>query len=193
MAGIEFEYWDSCIFIAYLQKEDGHRAGELKYIQEQAQKFDMGTLGIVTSTITVTEIYETRLTPEQHAKFRSMYSRSNFQFIDAGMEVCKIASEIRGYYKANPVLNENNVGHWPTTPDAIHIASAIGVQKQFTEPIKLITLDSKNKAKFNELALTKMSGLVANKWPLIICRPPLPPQQTSFLYDQPATNQPSAE
>lgn len=193
MTGIEFEYWDSCIFIAYLLAEGSHRAGELKYIQEQAQKFDMGIVGIATSTITVTEINETRLTPAQHAQFRSMYSRSNFQFIDAGLEVCQIASGIRGYYKENPVLNENKVGFWPTTPDAIHIASAIAVQKQFSDPIKLITLDSKNKAKNNEIGLTRLSGLVANKWPLIICRPPLPPQQTSLLYDQPTTTQASAK
>lgn len=183
MSGIDFEYWDSCVFLAFLQAET-HRPGELNYLQEYAQKFDAKLVGITTSTITVAEVYEARLTEKQRAFFRSMYSRSNFHFQDANYQICEVASEIRGFYKTNPVANENGVLLYPTTPDAIHVASAIAVQKGLNKSINLITLDSENKAKKNELGLTKLSGLVAQKWQQNIIRPPLKPKQSELLYGQ---------
>jgi len=171
MTGIEFEYWDSCIFLALLQNEE-HRPGELEYLQDQAQKFDMGVVGIVTSSIAMVEVYEARLSSEQAVRIKSMYSRSNFQFIDASLNVCMLASEIRSFYKLNTV-NTNGVELYPSTPDAIHVASAIVAQKGLPKPLSLITFDSENKSKKNELALTGLTGKVAEKYPLTICRPPV--------------------
>lgn len=95
MTGIEFEYWDSCIFLALLQNEE-HRPGELEYLQDQAQKFDMGVVGIVTSSIAMVEVYEARLSSEQAVRIKSMYSRSNFQFIDASLNVWRRSSWATG-------------------------------------------------------------------------------------------------
>jgi hypothetical protein len=50
MDGIELEYWDSCTFLALLKNEQ-HRPGEQTYLQDQARKFDMGALGLVTSLL----------------------------------------------------------------------------------------------------------------------------------------------
>lgn len=166
MDGTELEYWDSCIFLALLQGETTHKTGELQYLEQQARKFDIGALGIVTSSITIAEVFEARLSDENKAKFRSMYTRSNFEFIDANVGICQIASEIRGYYKNNPID-----GLYPSTPDAIHIASAIAAQSATKDGLLLITLDEENKKK--EVGLVKLSGLVANKYNLTICRPPL--------------------
>lgn len=154
MDGIEFEYWDSCIFLALLQNET-HRPGEMQYLEQQARKFDIGALAIVTSSIARIEVFESRLTDESKAKFRSMYTRSNFSFIDANFNVCQIASDIRSYYFHNPI---NDL--YPSTPDTIHIASAITAQSFTKEGLSLITFDSENKPKSRELGLTKLSGLV---------------------------------
>lgn len=167
MDGIEFEYWDSCVFLALLQNET-HRAGEMQYLEQQARKFDIGALAIVTSSIARIEVFEARLSDESKLKFRSMYTRSNFTFIDANVNVCQLASEIRDYYFNNPVDQL-----YPSTPDAIHIASAITAQSFTKDGILLITFDDENKPKLKEVALTKLSGLVANKYNLKICRPPL--------------------
>ena len=88
MDGIELEYWDSCTFLALLKNEP-HRPGEPTYLQNQARRFDMGALGLVTSAIAVAEIFESRLTTEQSARFRSMYTRSNFQFMGVSWILCK--------------------------------------------------------------------------------------------------------
>ncbi|MBA3592734.1 MAG: PIN domain-containing protein [Polaromonas sp.] len=178
MDGIEFEYWDSCIFLAFLQKET-HRPGEVQYVNDQVRKFGMGLVGITTSSIALTEVFEARLNNDQVDFFRDMYSRTNFHFVDASTPICHLASEIRSYYKINKV-NVNGVGLYPSAPDAIHVASAITAQKQLKTPISLITFDSENKAKGNDLALTNLSGNIANKYPLIICRPPVKNQQINI-------------
>ncbi len=181
MDGIEIEYWDSCVFLALLNKEQ-HRAGEMTYIEKQAHRFDIGAVGLITSAIAVAEIFEARLTEEQAKLFRSMYTRSNFQFIDANQRVCFEASSIRSYYKCNPI-NQDGRDLYPSAPDAIHIASAIAAQSMLKRGIKLITFDSENKPKNNDLGLTKLSGLVAGKHQLTICRPPVD-GNTGELFDQ---------
>jgi hypothetical protein len=170
MDGIELEYWDSCTFLALLKNET-HRNGEQEYLQSQARKFDMGALGLVTSAIAVAEIFESRLNKEQADRFRSMYTRSNFQFIDANFQICSVASEIRGYYKNNPI-KDGGKELYPSAPDAIHVASAIAAQSFSKLPILLITFDSDNKPEKKEIGLTKISGSVAGKYQLTICRPP---------------------
>lgn len=179
MTGINYEYWDSCIFLAFLQEEE-HKPGELDYIKESAYKFDQGTLGILTSSITLVEVYEARLDATQKSTFKSMYSRSNFVFIDASREICNLASEIRSYYRQHTV-NANGVDLYPSAPDALHVASALAGQDALNKPVNLITLDSRNKAKNNELALTYLSGKVADKYTLTICRPPVKNIQLNLI------------
>ncbi|MFZ1546384.1 MAG: PIN domain-containing protein [Candidatus Nitrotoga sp.] len=179
MDGIEIEYWDSCVFIALLQNEQ-HRLGEFAYLQNQARKFDMGAIGLVTSASAVAEIYESRLTEEQTERFRSMYTRSNFQFVDASFQICSVASEIRGYYKNNPI-KQNGRDIYPSAPDAIHVASAIAAQVVSKQSIKLITFDSEDKPAKNEIGLTKISGDVAGKYQITICRPPTKGQQENLF------------
>lgn len=179
MDGIELEYWDSCVFMALLKNEQ-HLPGEQTYLQNQARKFDMGALAIVTSTIAITEIFEARLTDEQIAQLRGMYTRSNFQFIDATTQICQVASFIRSYYKKNPI-KDGSAELYPSTPDAIHIASAIAAQSVSKQEIRLLTFDSKNKPDKKELGLTNISGLVAGKYTLTICRPPLKGQQDELF------------
>ena len=153
-------------------------------MQNQARKFDMGAMGLVTSAIAVAEIFESRLTKEQADRFRSMYTRSNFQFVDASFQICNVASEIRGYYKNNPI-KQNGKDVYPSAPDAIHVASAIAAQTVSKQQILLITLDSEDKPAKNEIGLTKISGNVAGKYQLTICRPPTKGQQEN-LFVQPA-------
>lgn len=182
MDGIEIEYWDSCAFLALLQREE-HLPGELNYLINQARKFDMGAVGLVTSSIALTEIFEARLTAEQAEKFRSMYTRSNFQFINADPNVCLVASHIRGYYKLNPI-RDDGVELYPSAPDAIHVASAIAAQSGSNQEVKLITFDSENKPKYKDIGLTKLSGLVAGKYQLTICRPPIKGQQEGLFANE---------
>lgn len=182
MDGVELEYWDSCIFLALLQKEK-HKQGELECLEQQSRKFDIGALSIITSSITIAEVFEARLSDDSKLKIRDMYARSNFRFVDATVSICQRASEIRGYYKVKPI-KDNGIELYPSLPDAIHIASAIAAQAVTGRNIPLITFDSKNKPQKKELGLTGLSGMVANKYKLTICRPLLTNKLGGLLDDE---------
>lgn len=91
-----------------------------------------------------------------------------------------MASEIRGYYKNNPI-KANGRDVYPSAPDAIHVASAIAAQAVSKQKILLITFDSEDKPAKNEIGLTKISGNVAGKYQLTICRPPIKGQQENLF------------
>jgi predicted nucleic acid-binding protein len=163
MSGIKNTvYWDTCIFFALLKKEQ-HRTGEYESILKSSIEFDNGSLVIVTSAIAITELMAGKIDDDQKNKFRQMTTRSNFLFVDANDAVCNLAAEIREYFYNNRVD-----GLYPTTPDSIHVASAI-----LTKVSSLVTFDDNNKPKQQELAMRKMlkDGRVMGKYPLIIRRP----------------------
>ncbi len=126
------EYWDTCVFLAYIRKED-HRPGEIEEIESKIKQFQEGTLYLFTSTITITEIFEAARLDEQERKiFSGIFKRTNFQFIDANRNICELASEIRSHFKLNPPIKTL----FPTAPDAIQVASAIALRKLHTDELK---------------------------------------------------------
>jgi hypothetical protein len=178
MSGTKIVYWDSCIFIAHLKNET-HRPGEIQSINDQALHFDMGLIVLATSSIALLEILPASLDDEQKKKFKSMLNRSNFQFIETSHLICERAAEIRDYYKANPVADTK----LPGSPDCIHIASAIAAQEISGQKVNLVTLDSDSKS--GEVGLTKLSGVIAGKYQLEICRPDVKGQQI-HMFQNPA-------
>ncbi|MGB6053645.1 MAG: PIN domain-containing protein [Burkholderiaceae bacterium] len=155
-------YWDTCIFFALLKKEQ-HKQGEYESILKSSIAFDNGNLVIVTSAITITELMAGKIDQEQKVRFRKMMTRSNFLVVDANDTVCNLASEIREYFYNNRVDEL-----FPTTPDAIHVASAI-----LTQVSTMVSFDQNNKRGQKELAMNKMliDGKVMGKYPLNIRRP----------------------
>lgn len=172
-------YWDTCIFLAYLKQENSHNAGELEEINNQLQLFEMGQIDLYTSAITITELMAaTRLNESERDKFREVTLRSNFGLINADENVCFLASNIREHFVQNPI-KDNNVDLYPSTPDSIHIASAIAIKKLKNIEVDLITLDSRNKksrdGKHMELGITKCSQYIESAYAVKICRPEVPP------------------
>jgi hypothetical protein len=166
---LAYEYWDSCVFLAFLQNEQ-HRPGEAEEIASQIRRFEMGALNLFTSAITITELTEAaRLNNEQQQKLVGFFSRSNFQLIDANEPVCRLASEIRSYFKINSVQ-----GFHPTTPDAIQVASAVAARKYLSDDIRMVTLDSNNKPKSKELSMIAMAPYIKATYGVDISRPDLP-------------------
>ncbi len=159
----EAVYWDSCIFYAHLKGEE-HRAGELGVIRKQVAEFDAGSLVIATSVITITEVMPSKLTDEQVDLFMKMQERSNFVFIETNPQIALLAVKLRDQY-AKP-KGDGTMTPTLTTPDAIHVASAIAVNMS-----QLITLDSNDKPKKGELGLTKLSPQTERDYNLKIIRP----------------------
>ena len=180
MSGTETEYWDTCVFLALIKGETLPH-GEESYLEQQALRFDIGQLNLVTSAITITEILACKLTKEQRDRLRDLSTRKNFQYIDANPSVCELASEIRNYYFENPPLRPDGSKKLKLmTPDSIHVASAIAVQAAMKRPVKLLTFDCADKPSKGEMALDRLSGLVANKYRLTIGRPDVSNPQVSL-------------
>jgi hypothetical protein len=167
---VETQYWDSCIFLALLKRETNHELGELDYILDQAARFDRNELVLVTSTIAVTEILDAGFNHEQKSAIEAMFLRTNFVFVEANLAACRLASEIRSYYVTNPVITPSPKHLGVTTPDAIHLASAI-IAGNKKGAVKLLTFDCADKPKRRELGMTRLNGMVANRYPLTIFRP----------------------
>ena len=185
MSGIDIEYWDTCVFLALIKGEH-HRPGELQHLEEQALRFDAGALGITTSAITVAEMMQSKQTPQQWERWNKIYSRANFQFIDANYQVCGLASEIRDYYSANPIQTAAGVNLRLMTPDAIHLASAIVAQRGAKQTVQLVTFDDRDKLAKNDIALTRLNGVVAGKYCLHVGRPQVSRQQGTLELVKPA-------
>lgn len=181
MSGIDIEYWDTCVFLALLKREE-HRPGELQYLEEQALRFDMGVLALVTSSITLAEVLQSKQTPEQWNRVSKIFARANFQFVDANHRVCELASEIRDYYLRNPIQTDSGKDLRLMTPDAIHIASAIVANTSAKQSIKLLTFDDRDKPGKNDIALTRLNGSVAGRYTLEIGRPQVSRQQAALEF-----------
>jgi predicted nucleic acid-binding protein len=124
-------YWDSSVWIAYLQDETtGRKPGELEGAKDMVAQADRGKLVIVTSVIGRIEVLATQLDAEGRDRFRKVFERRAFQEPGVDRRVADVAAGIRESALAD--------GRKIKTPDAIHIATAI-----VYEIPKVHTLDDK--------------------------------------------------
>jgi predicted nucleic acid-binding protein len=111
-------YWDSCVFLAWL-KDEKRKAGQMAGVQSCVIEIESGKWELITSAIAFTEVLEAKIGSDINKKFQELFLRPNITAINADIRVAKLASELRGYYiKSGEVRSL-------TTPDAIHLATAI--------------------------------------------------------------------
>lgn len=144
-------YWDSPIFISWLQDEK-RKPGEMEGVYELAEKFEKKEIILVTSVTTFTEVLETRITAEAAKIFENFFKRRNAILMNIDARIATLARSIRGYYDQR--------GKKLSTPDSQHLASAIHyrVDEMHT---------------FDEDDLLPLNGNVADHR-LIICKPHTP-------------------
>jgi len=164
-------YWDSCVFYAFLKAEE-HRKGELNSIKQAQREFDIGKIVLVTSTITLAEVLPSKLTDEQKQLFESISRRSNFSWVDVSLPVANLAVNLRSNYTESREDKEFRL----STPDAIHIASAIAHKST-----RLVTFDEKNKRKERELGILRIAKNIEEDYSLIVSRPEISVQKEFYL------------
>ncbi|MCH8916820.1 MAG: PIN domain-containing protein [Proteobacteria bacterium] len=159
-------YVDSCVLIAWLQNEN-RKPGEMEGVSGLVAGVDAGEIILVTSALTKTEILECTLTVEAIEMFERFTHRRSVQIKDVTSRISTLAGEIRSYYQS---LKDSNKTNLPTlsTPDAIHIATAI-----YWECEQFFTFDEidEHGTSRPKRALIPLSGMVAEKYPLDICKP----------------------
>lgn len=112
-------YWDTCIFISWIKDEKAptRQVGEMEGLAEIVDQIDRGQATLVTSAITLTEVLDSSLTPEQQRQFELAMKRPSTVVMNVDARVGQLASQIRDHYRQR--------GMSVKTPDAIHAASAV--------------------------------------------------------------------
>lgn len=144
-------YWDTSAFLALMKEERNHGAGVFEALMAQAGSFDRKQIVLATSTVGILEVLSAELSDNVIKMFNGMLLRSNFQIITNTELIARQAAMLRKhcYGKEKNGSQENYI---LSPPDAIHVASAMAIKADL-----LITLDSENKPKHREMAMTHVS------------------------------------
>jgi len=168
-AGKPVIYWDTSVFLAWI-KDENRPNKEMDGVNDVANKIHKDLAILLTSAITTAEILESTLNELAKQRLSDLFKRKNFQYVAADVRVMELIGKIRDYY-----LQRKDDDQLPTlsTPDAIHLATAI-----LYGASEFHTFDANNETR-KRRALLPLNGNVAG-YALVICKPPLPPQQDLF-------------
>ena len=159
-------YVDSCVFISMLTGEQ-RKGDESRQVAGFAIELERREVIAVTSVLTQTEILDCYLSPQQRDIMNRLICPPKVQVKDASQPIMALTREIRDYYLQEKLAGRSNL---PTieTPDAIHLATAI-----YFDCPTLFTFDENDHpgGKNPKRALIPLSGLVAGRYPLTICKP----------------------
>lgn len=175
-------YWDSCIFISWLNEEKPPQRlqTDVDGLREQLDQFNAKRLHVATSIITITEVLEAHVAADKRERMLRLASKTNFHYQDVTRPVAMLSHEIRDFYQHQKVVDNLPT---LTTPDAIHLASAMLNDCEVFYTYDATDKESGSRAK---RALIPLSGKVLGKPSLRIERPyavPPPPSAQVALFD----------
>jgi predicted nucleic acid-binding protein len=137
-------YWDTCIFIAFLNNNRSAYGAHIDQIGQFLDDCRRGDCSIYTSTITLAEITKKHLVNSAYRNFSDFlqdFGGSITQVV-ADPNVMLLAAAIRGLtYTKTGGMREMG------TPDAIHLASAIVLEKNYGVPISAFHTFDNGKAR----------------------------------------------
>jgi len=155
-SGNPIYYWDSSVIIAYLKGEN-RPPGEMGGLYAIARAINSGNASLLVLTLVRVEVLDSTLRPGVGEKFRNFLTRSNVQEQAVDHYIANLAHDIRNYY-----LMKNARGLTVSTPDALHLATAI-----IYEVDEFHTFDGRDA---KHLGLLPLNGSVAGH-PLKITKP----------------------
>jgi len=166
-AGRPTYYWDTCVFLAWIKDEERPNR-EMEGVNNIAEQVFRKSAILVTSTLIKVEILRCTLDKTGIERFDNLFKLRNLQQISQDPRVINLSNEIREYYQRQREIDGVKT---VSTPDAIHLASAI-----LYDVTEFHTFDEKRK---RGRALLSLNSNVAG-YPLKICKPPLPVQRRLF-------------
>jgi predicted nucleic acid-binding protein len=151
-------YWDTCLFLAWI-KDEQRKSGEMDGVREVIARHKKRELKIITSTLTTVEALQSKLPVGLERLFGDLMKRVIRIGVDG--KVAAMAHDIRDFYARNAA---QNAGKTVSTPDAIHLATAILYRAS-----EFHTFDD-GKSSSKSLGLLTLSGNVGGHQ-LVICKP----------------------
>jgi predicted nucleic acid-binding protein len=146
-------YWDTCLFLAWLGDEQ-RKSGEMDGVREVIARHKRREVKLCTSVLTSVEVLESKIPAGIAPLFEDLLKRLTRVGLDS--KIAAVAHGIRDHYARQG-------GKMLTTPDAIHLATAIVYRVD-----EFHTFDSKGSGK--TLGLLPLSGNVGGH-NLKICIP----------------------
>lgn len=109
--------WDACVYISLLTSE-GRTPEEMKGLYQVETDFNEGRVVVFTSAISLIEVLECKVKPEQAEKFKNFLKRPDAPLMQVDHKIIELAHKIRNWYRVNQNIEI-------VVPDAIHLATAI--------------------------------------------------------------------
>jgi predicted nucleic acid-binding protein len=144
-------YWDTSVLIAWLMDERHWPSDVLTGIQDAVYEVETYLAVLFTSSITRTEFFSGNLTDQQKQRYVLLMRRSNVREIDPHQKITTRASQIREHY------NQKRPSVKITTPDAIHLATAINYRADEFQTLDGLEAEGRSKTKL--LALNGDAGV----------------------------------
>ena len=123
-------YWDSCIFLAWIQGEGPpkRKLGDMEGIESIVKLLSRGELLIITSVVTHAEVLASKMGAKAKKLYEDIFQRSDVSEIAVDHQIALLASEIRDFYinaKDKLPADQRRNAMTVDTPDALHLATAI--------------------------------------------------------------------
>ena len=112
-------YWDACLFLAWVNDEQ-RPSGQMDGVREVIARARRREVTIMTSVITAVEVLSAKLPIGVESLLAGLMNRVTRVGVDT--KVASVAHDLRDHYAANSDMFQ---GKTLSTPDAIHLASAI--------------------------------------------------------------------
>ncbi len=134
----KFVYWDSCLFLAFLNDENG----KADLISELYEKVEKENGKILTSTLAIVEVAHASseknnflLDPEIQNEINQIWADSKITTIEVNQDIAETARQI---------IREYLPKQWAlTTQDAIHLATAVWINRNVAHLKEFLTFDQK--------------------------------------------------
>lgn len=150
-------YWDTCLFLAWLNDEQ-RGPGEMDGVREIIDRHRRREVKLVSSGLTQVEMLESKIPVGIDTAFTNLLKRMPRLSMD--IKIAQLAHDLRDHYAREAV---NTGGKTLSTPDAIHLATAIHYRVD-----EFHTFDEQGSSR--SLGLIPLSGNVGGH-KLIICKP----------------------
>lgn len=157
MAGGKLYYWDTCLFLAWINDET-RKSGEMDGVREVVERAVRREVKLMTSVLTAVEVLSSKLPVGFETLFSGFMKRVDRVNVDS--KVAALAHDLRDYYSSRPT---EFGGKTLSVPDAMHLATAI-----FYRVDEFHTFDEKGSSK--SLGLIPLSENVGGNR-LKICKP----------------------